>query len=222
MKSKSTNPYSLRWYDPFFLRIIPPLAALLIKLLMLSCRVIKVEGQERMQQALERSGGKVVYRDGEYTARLAKWLGFKNVRGSSTRGGSTALKKMTRKIMEGEPGGVLADGPLGPARVAKAGSVFIARNAEAPLIPVLWGADRCWMLNTWDRYLVPKPFARVVFCYAEPIWVPHSANGEEFETYRSLFEKRMNLATRWCDEHFGLERPWRNVKKKGEPRVGPL
>jgi hypothetical protein len=59
MKSKSTNPYSLRWYDPFFLRIIPPLATLLIKIFMLSCRVIKVEGQERMQQALERSGGKV-------------------------------------------------------------------------------------------------------------------------------------------------------------------
>ena len=59
MKSKSTNPYSLRWYDPFFLRVILPLAAALTKLFVLSCRVIKVEGQERMQQALELSGGNV-------------------------------------------------------------------------------------------------------------------------------------------------------------------
>ncbi|MBW2035849.1 MAG: DUF374 domain-containing protein, partial [Deltaproteobacteria bacterium] len=118
MKSKPTNPYSLRWYDPFFLRIIPPLAAALIKLLMLTCRVVKEEGLESKKEALIRSGGRAVYtswhqrmsynfhyfgsrhvtimisnsRDGEYTARLAKWLGFKNVRGSSTRGGSTALK----------------------------------------------------------------------------------------------------------------------------------
>ncbi len=133
MKSKPKKLSSLRRYDPIFLRIIPPLAALLIKLLMLSCRVTKVEGQERLREALERSGGKVIYvtwhqrlsyhfhhfgsrhltmmisnsRDGEYAARVAKRLGFKSIRGSSTRGGSTALMKMTQKIMEGEPGNTL-------------------------------------------------------------------------------------------------------------------
>jgi lysophospholipid acyltransferase (LPLAT)-like uncharacterized protein len=240
MKSKSPEKIRLRWYDPILLWIFPPIAALLIKLLMLSCRVIKVEGQEGFRQALERSGEKVVYatwhqrmpyhfhhfgsrhltmmisqsRDGEYAARIARWLGFKNVRGSSTRGGSVALKEMTQKIREGEPGGMLADGPLGPPRVAKTGSVVMARDAEAPLIPVLWGADRCWALNTWDRYLVPKPFARVVIFYAEPIWIPRSAQGENLEAYRQLFEKRLNQGTRWCDEQFGPERPWRKIKEK--------
>jgi lysophospholipid acyltransferase (LPLAT)-like uncharacterized protein len=248
MKSKPKKLRSLRLSDPIFLMIIPPLAALLIKLLMLSCRVMKVEGQERMERGLEQYGGKVIYvtwhqrmsylfhyfgsrhltmmisnsRDGEYAARVAKWLGFKNVRGSSTRGGPAALKKMTQKIMEGEPGGMLADGPLGPARVAKAGSVFMASNAEAPLIPILWGADRCWILNTWDRYLIPKPFARVVVYYAEPIWVPRTSNGEELEDYRRLLEDSMNRATRWCDEYFGQERPWHKVKKKGTPEFGPI
>jgi lysophospholipid acyltransferase (LPLAT)-like uncharacterized protein len=248
MKAKPKKLRSLRWYDPIFLRIFPLLAALLIKFLMLSCRVIKIEGQERLRQALEQSDGKAIYvtwhqrmsylfhhfgshhltmmisnsRDGEYAARVAKWLGFKNVRGSSTRAGSTALIKMTRKIMEGEPGGMLTDGPLGPARVAKAGSVFMARNAEAPIIAILWGADRCWILNTWDRYLIPKPFSRVIIYYAEPIWVPRTSNGEELEDYRRLLEDSMNRATRWCDEYFGHERPWRKVKKKGAPEFGPL
>jgi lysophospholipid acyltransferase (LPLAT)-like uncharacterized protein len=248
MKSKSTKPYPLRWFDPFFLWIIPPLAALLIKIHMLSCRVVKVEGLERHWEALKRSGGKVIYmtwhqrmsyhfhysgplhltlmisnsRDGEYAARVARWLGFRDVRGSSARGATTALKKMTQKVMKGKPCSVLADSPLGPARVAKAGAFFMARTTGAPLIPFLWGADRCWILKSWDRYLIPKPFARISICYAEPIWVPPSAKEDELEGYRRQLEDTMNRATRWCDEYLGQERPWRKVKKKGTPEFGPI
>jgi len=225
----------IAWHNIFLLRLMPPLAALLIKLLMLSCRVVKVEGKERGREALARSGGRAVYatwhqrmsyhfhyfgarhlivmisqsRDGEYATRISKWLGFKNVRGSSTRGGSDALKELIQEIKKGEIGGMLADGPLGPPRVAKIGSVIMARDAEVPLICVLWGADRCWILNSWDRYLVPKPFARVVIYYTEPIWVPPSAEGEELEKYRCRFEERLNQGTAWCDKYFGEERPWR-------------
>jgi len=243
---KSSKRDIFRWYDTILLWVIPPLAALLIKLLMLTCRVIRVEGQDRERAAISRSGGGAVYatwhqrmpyhfhyfgsrhvtvmisqsRDGEYVARVAAWLGFKNVRGSSTRGGSKAMRELVKRIREGEIGGMLADGPLGPARVAKMGSVAIARDAEVPLIPVLWGADRCWIFNSWDRYLVPKPFARVVIFYAEPIWIPQSAVEEELEGYRRLFEERLNQGARWCDEQFGSERPWRKVTEEGMPEIG--
>lgn len=248
MESQPTEKSQFRWYDAIFLRVIPPLVALLIKLLMISCRVTRVEGLEREKDALVRSGGRIIYatwhqrmpyhfhyfgsrhattmisqsRDGEYAARVAKWLGFKNVRGSSTRGGFKALRELIQRIRKGETGGMLADGPLGPARVAKIGSIVLARNSEAALLPILWGADRCWILNTWDRYLIPKPFARVVVYYCEPIRVPRSAKGEELEEYRRLFEERLNEGTRWCDEQFGRERPWRKVKEKGINEVGPL
>ncbi len=248
MESKANKPYPLRWYDPILLRILPPLAALLIKLLMLTCRLIKKKGLEAEKEALKRSGGKAVYalwhqrmsynfhygaarratvvisqsRDGEYAARLASWLGFKNVRGSSTRGGYRALKEVMEKIKEGERAVIFADGPLGPARVAKMGAILIARETGAPLICGHWSADRCWILNTWDRYLVPKPFARVVVYFTEPIWVPRFAKGKELETYRRLLEDTLNRSARWCDEQFGPERPWRRVKKKDTPEVGPL
>jgi len=248
MKHRSAKKSPLRWYDPILLRILPPLVALLIKLLMLTCRVIKVEGEVKEKDAVARSGGGAVYatwhqrisflfhylgprhettmisqsRDGEYAARLAKWHGFKTVRGSSTRGGFTALKELTQRIKEGDIGGIMADGPLGPARVAKKGCVILARDTEAPLICILWGADRCWTLNTWDRSLIPKPFARMVIYYTEPMWVPNSAHGKELEVYRRLLEKRLNQGARWCDECFGQERPWRKVKEKGVPEVGPL
>jgi lysophospholipid acyltransferase (LPLAT)-like uncharacterized protein len=160
-------------------------------------------------------------RDGEYATRIAKWLGFKNVRGSSTRGGGQALKELKQEVRAGEIGGMLADGPVGPARVAKMGSVVLARDTDSPLIPILWSADRCWLPNSWDRYMIPKPFARIVFYYAEPIWVPRSTKSEDLETFRKLLEDRLNEGTRWCDTQFGEERPWRKVKKEGVPEVGP-
>jgi lysophospholipid acyltransferase (LPLAT)-like uncharacterized protein len=211
------------------------MTAFFIKSLMLSCRVVKIEGLERANEAIATSGGGAVFatwhqrmsyhfhyfgsrhvtmmisqsRDGEYAARVASWLGFKNVRGSSSRGGSRAMKKLVRKVSQGETGGMLADGPLGPARIAKMGSVLIARDAGVPLVPVLWGSDRCWVFNSWDRYMVPKPLAKVAIFYAEPIRIPLSAAGDELEKYRRLFEDHLNAGSRWCDEHFGPERPWK-------------
>jgi lysophospholipid acyltransferase (LPLAT)-like uncharacterized protein len=248
MKSGSLRQSSLRWYDPLLLAVLCPLVALIIKVLLLSCRVITVQGNEDHEDALERSGGKAVYatwhqrmsyhfhffgsrhltimisqsRDGEYAARIAQWGGFKNVRGSSTRGGSGALKAIIAEIKAGEIGAMFADGPLGPPRIAKMGSIIMARETGAPLIPVLWGVDRCWTLNSWDRYLIPKPFSRVVLYYAHPIWVPAAAAGNELEVYRKLFEERLNEGTRWCDEYFGEERPWRKVKHTGIPEIGPI
>ena len=117
---------------------------------------------------------------------------------------------------------MLADGPLGPPRVAKIGSVIMARTADVPLSPVAWGADRCWVLNSWDRFLIPKPFARIAIHFAEPIRIPHSVKGKALEDYRRLLEDRMNQGARWCDRQFGSERPWRKVTEEGIPEVGPV
>ena len=246
LESETRNPY--RWYDAILLRIIPPLSALLIKLLMITCRVLKVEGIDRDKKTLAQTGGKALYatwhqrmsyhshyfssrhltimisgsRDGENAARIAEWLGYKNVRGSSTRGGLGAFKELVQRMEKGEIGGMLADGPQGPARVAKMGSILLARNAEVPLIPVAWGADRCWMFNSWDRYMVPKPFARIAVFHGEAIRIPRNAKGEELEKYRQILQERLNEGARWCDEQFGSERPWRKVTEEGMAERGPL
>ena len=236
-----------RWFDAFLMAVLPAMAAMALKALLSTCRVIKIEGLERHDEVVRRSGG-VVYvtwhqrmsyffyfggpyhvttmvsmsRDGEYAARLASWFGFKAVRGSSSKGGGAAMRELIQRIKEGEPGGMLADGPQGPARVAKSGTLAIARDAGVPIIPVLWGADRCWSFNSWDRYILPKPFAKVVLLAGEPLWIPQDTKGDIFERYRRLLEDKMNEATRWCDEHFGPERPWRKATKEGLPETGPL
>jgi lysophospholipid acyltransferase (LPLAT)-like uncharacterized protein len=236
-----------RGVDAFLMAVLPALAALAIKTLLFTCRVVKNEGMERHDEAIRRSGGGGVYvtwhqrmsyffyfggshhvttmvsrsRDGEYVARLASRLGFRTVRGSSSRGGARAVRELIRRIREGELGGMLADGPQGPPRVAKPGTLIIARDSRVPIIPVLWGADRCWTFNSWDRYLLPKPFARIVLFAAEPLWIPENAGGKDLEGYRLLLEERMNQGTRWCDEQFGAQRPWRKATEEGMPETGP-
>jgi lysophospholipid acyltransferase (LPLAT)-like uncharacterized protein len=134
------------------------------------------------------------------------------VRGSSTRGGSAALKELTDKLKKGSNSGMILDGPVGPARVAKIGAVVMARNAGVPIIPLSWGADRCWVLNSWDRLMIPKPFARIVYCFGEPIWITPDKNNEDLERYRRRLEEDLNRVTSWCDKQFGEERPWQKRK----------
>jgi lysophospholipid acyltransferase (LPLAT)-like uncharacterized protein len=235
MKSKDYKS-PLRPYDRMLLLVLPPLLALLIKLLTASCRVVRIRGLEREEEALAGSTTvlyttwhqRMMYlsrfmksrrlwilvsqsRDGTYGAETAKRLGFRTIRGSSSRGGARALLQVSRHLKDGQPVGIFADGPRGPARAAKPGPVLLAARAGVPLLPVMWGADRCWVLNSWDRYLIPKPFARIAIRIGKPIHVPRSTRREDLEAYRERFEDEMNTAARWCDEQFGKERPWRRA-----------
>ncbi len=87
----------------------------------------------------------------------------------------------------------------------------MAARAGVPILPLMWGADRCWVLNSWDRYLIPKPFAHIAIHFGRPIYVPRSTARADLDIYRQRLEDEMNAAARWCDEQFGKERPWRKV-----------
>lgn len=248
MKSKESDKSMLRIYDPILLNTALPVIAALIKLLMKTCRLVDFKGISLEKGTLEKSGGRAVYatwhqripylsqlalsrnltvmvsqsRDGEYAARTAKYLGIRIVRGSSTRGGSRALSEMIQRLAKGENGAMLADGPLGPARVAKMGTVVMACRAQVPILPVAWGGDRCWVLNSWDRFMVPKPFSKVTVRIGQPIWVPEYEAGRNLEPYRKQLEDRLNYLADWCDEQFNIKRPWRKLKKRDVPEFGPL
>ena len=100
--------------------------------------------------------------DGELIARTVELLGFRAIRGSSTRGGATALRQLADAYEEGLICAMTVDGPKGPAQVAKAGPVHLAElvgASEVGTFSLL--ADKAWVLKTWDRFLIPKPFSRV-------------------------------------------------------------
>ncbi|MEP6621019.1 MAG: lysophospholipid acyltransferase family protein [bacterium] len=107
------------------------------------------------------------HRDGEIVARIAESLGYATVRGSSSKGGSRALIGLMREIDAGRDGAITPDGPRGPAHVFAPGVAVAAQRTGALIVPIRASASRSWRLKSWDKFLIPKPFARVDVHYGE-------------------------------------------------------
>jgi len=90
------------------------------------------------------------------------------MRGSTTRTGAQALRAIYQAVKDGISPILHADGPSGPARRFKTGTVTLARMTGAPLVPIGCAIDRYWELNSWDRLRLPKPFARIAVVIGEP------------------------------------------------------
>ncbi len=100
-------------------------------------------------------------RDGTLGTEVGRLLGAAIIRGSTSRGGGPALRQLVRALAGGSTVLVIPDGPRGPARECKPGVVALAELAGAPVLPLALGCDRGWRLGSWDRMVIPKPFARV-------------------------------------------------------------
>lgn len=111
------------------------------------------------------------HRDGELIARITASLGFGSIRGSTTRGATRALLAMCDALTTGSEVAVTPDGPRGPAQKFASGAVVAAQRAGAPIVTVGVAASRAWHLRSWDRFMIPKPFARLTFVYGDPTYV---------------------------------------------------
>lgn len=119
--------------------------------------------------------------DGEIIARIGHALGCRSVRGSTSRGGGRALLGLVRTLEGGGDVAVTPDGPRGPARMFAPGALIAAQRANAPVIPLAAHASRAWRLRSWDRFIIPKPFARIVIAYADPAYVTAATPREAAE-----------------------------------------
>ena len=139
-------------------------------------------------------------RDGEYLAGFARSLGYRLIRGSSTRGGRRALLGAIRALQDGTPIGITPDGPRGPRRVLKPGALAAAERGDAVIVPVHAESRPAWRAGSWDRFLVPPPFARVRLAYGEPFPVGRDGLGREAAAGRAAgeLEAAMRLAA-WPD-----------------------
>lgn len=111
------------------------------------------------------------HRDGEIIARIAEALGFRTVRGSTTRGGARALLAMCDALAHGDELAITPDGPRGPAHVFAPGALVAAQRARVPIVPVGVAVSSAWRLRSWDAFSIPKPFARVTIAYGAPVTV---------------------------------------------------
>jgi lysophospholipid acyltransferase (LPLAT)-like uncharacterized protein len=116
-------------------------------------------------------------RDGQYLSDLATALGYGAVRGSSSRGGARALLGAVRQLQAGRSVAFTPDGPRGPRREIKPGFVAAAQRGGGLIVPVHAEADRAWRLHSWDRFMIPKPLARVRVTYGQTFAVSEGEAG---------------------------------------------
>ena len=132
--------------------------------------------------------------DGEWIARIIERFGYGTARGSTSRGARKALLQLTRDMAAGRAAGFTVDGPRGPARVAQAGAVWLAKATGNPVVPFHLEADRHWTLKTWDRTQIPKPRSTVALVVGEPFTVELDADDVAIEAARQMLERRLSQA----------------------------
>jgi lysophospholipid acyltransferase (LPLAT)-like uncharacterized protein len=125
--------------------------------------------------------------DGELIARVVERLGYRTVRGSTTRGAARALIGLERAAREGCTLAITPDGPRGPAHSFAPGAMVVAQRSGLPLVAVSVHTSRAWRLRSWDRFTIPKPFAVLHVAYSEPLYVPAAAP-RDAEQGRALIE----------------------------------
>jgi hypothetical protein len=143
-------------------------------------------------------------RDGELQAENFRRFGFRVIRGSTGRRGVAATREVIAALKDG---GVLAftpDGPRGPSHVAQPGVAYFAQRTGCPIIPVGISAHPRWLARSWDRYLIPKPFARACWVVADPI---HVAPGQDLEEVARQIEAALNAAEAEAERQVGATPP---------------
>ncbi|MBN2686835.1 MAG: lysophospholipid acyltransferase family protein [Deltaproteobacteria bacterium] len=129
--------------------------------------------------------------DGEVIAGVANRTGWYTVRGSSSRGGRAALHEMIERLKETGLAAHILDGPRGPAGIVKPGVIYLANAAGAVIVPFYASARSAWYFNSWDRFMLPKPFTRVTIRFGDMISCSDISSQEDFEQKRIFLEATM-------------------------------
>jgi lysophospholipid acyltransferase (LPLAT)-like uncharacterized protein len=143
--------------------------------------------------------------DGEYIARIISKFGFEAVRGSSTRGGVRALLGMHTVIEDGRTAAFTIDGPKGPRYVAKPGPVLLARNTQTPLVAFHLAVEDAWVLNSWDRLMIPKPFSRVALHISRMMTIPKDASLDDLTGHHSQMQAALDRVRVSAERTFGQD-----------------
>lgn len=130
-------------------------------------------------------------KDGDIIAGIAQKSGWHAVRGSSSRNGGRALKEMVGQLKHSGLAAHVVDGPKGPAGIIKAGAVSLARAAGAVVVPIYASSDRAWYFKSWDRFMLPKPFAKVYLRFGEMVDLTTGEGDEAFEVHRMRLQQIM-------------------------------
>lgn len=206
----------MKLHHPLWLNLLPRLGVGLLHGLYRTCRLATV-GQEQ-EAALLAQGSPILYtiwhcqlcyvlyhyrhrqgvlmaspsRDGELIGRIAEGFGFIVCRGSRHKGGHSALQEMAHYIRRGHSAGLIADGSRGPARVAQKGVLYLAREAQVPILPLAVASRHKFVFNTWDQFELTRPFSDITLMVGEPLFISPPERGRRLAQLRRELEDRLN------------------------------
>ena len=153
------------------------------------------------------------HRDGRLISDAVGHLGIKTVEGSTSKGGSKALREMVKLLKAGNSLTVTPDGPRGPSMEAAGGVVQLARLGGASLVPISYSVTRGKFAKSWDRFLIPYPFTRGVITYGQPIVL---SRGDDLEQVTLQLQQEMIALTRQADSACGRQTPPGGQVKKSK------
>ncbi len=142
--------------------------------------------------------------DGELIARACSHIGYKPLRGSSSRGGREVLTEAVNELIAGRDVAITPDGPRGPRMSVQPGCVLAAMRAGVPLVPVGFSAKRHRRLKSWDRFMVPGFFTRVVVRFGEPMEVPPDLDIDEVNVFCGHVRLAIMKVTEQADRDAGV------------------
>lgn len=202
-------------------RLAVPVGLALIRIVWRASRVVSVAGTEHVREALARqpsfipvywhqhqlfcvrqllalrpAGVKLGFLispsvDGELGAMLVRRLGAEVIRGSSTHTGARALRDYYQALAHDDVSpAITPDGPRGPPWKFKPGAVLLSQLSQRPIIPMAYAASRAWRIK-WDRFVIPKPGARVAIAIGEPVYVPKGLAASDVERLQGEMEVRL-------------------------------
>lgn len=140
--------------------------------------------------------------DGELIARTMERFGFLTARGSSSRAGGSGLLALARAVERGHAAVFTADGPRGPVYKVKPGAVKLAQLTGYPIGIFYAHPEKAWVLRSWDRFLIPKPFSRVAISWGRNVEVPKTGDARVMEAKRLEVEAALERTRLNAERHF--------------------
>lgn len=141
--------------------------------------------------------------DGEFIARIIEKLGFRAIRGSSSRGAVGALLGMRREIEQKRAVAFTIDGPRGPRFVAKPGPAFLAQATGAPMVAFHIALDKPWRLKSWDGTMIPRPFSRALLRGSRAVHVPSNADEAALSAMHGELQAALERVRDFAEAHVG-------------------
>lgn len=139
--------------------------------------------------------------DGDIATNMFSNQGVHIIRGSATRGGAQALREIYLKIKQDKISPIVTpDGPTGPIYECKTGVAMLAQLSKAPMLPLAYAASRTWHLKSWDRFMIPYPFSRIVVGVGEPLYVGKADAKDGFTSVCGQMNQRLNSLSQACQQ----------------------